>query len=114
MEFVRTELNSEVHSDWLKMMMMVFEDVEGLNLVFGTQLDCFLFVSVVVLTMGERDDPAWDSLMIDSSVVEAVGALEHSEVSDSEQGCHLTLEGRDPVEISVVEKCPAYFQKLPF
>ena len=42
MEFVRTELNSEVHSDWLKMMMMmVFEDVEGLNLVSGTGLDYF-------------------------------------------------------------------------
>ena len=111
MEFVRTELNSEVHSDWLKMMMMmVFEDVEGLNLVFGTQLDCFLFVSVVVLTRGERDYPVWDS-----SVVEAVGALEvHSDVSDSEQGHRLTLGERDPVEIFVVEKYPAYFQKLPF
>ena len=114
MEFVRTELNSEVHSDWLKMMMMVFEDVEGLNLVFGTQLDYFLLVSVVVLTMDERDDPVWDSLLVDPSVVEAVGALEHSEVSDSEQGRRLRLGERDPVEISVVEKCRAYFQKLPF
>ena len=118
MEFVRTERNSEVHSDWLKtMMMMVCEDVEGLNLVFDKQLDYF-FVSVMAPTMGEMD-PALDSLMTDSSVVEAVGdALEHLVVhfvSDLfEQAHRWPLGEQGPAETFVGEKYPACFQKLPF
>ena len=53
--------------------MMVFEDVEGLNLVFGRRFDYSLFVSVVVPTMGEKALIP-DSMMVES-VLEVVGTL---------------------------------------
>ena len=85
--------------------MMVFEDAEGLSLVFDT------FVSAVVPTADERA-PVLDSMMVESIVVEVAGTLVIPLVS--EQDHHWILEELGLVGTFVVAKYLVFSQELPF